>query len=199
MGILVDFRPPPVQPSNVVNAARSLASLQSLASAAVHYLGYRARRMTSAIVHWGDDDYFDAVGSVGDTVTHHVRLRVSPICTHLFVALIYQAPDDVSGGCQIMLDLKTIAGVTVDGTPTWDSEAGTLQTSSYLGGGFAVVPEVPFLTLHAGVVENPPLVDRPRCLVVDATNRNTDLDLQVTSVNCRIRAVTVWELPTAQL
>ncbi len=198
MAVPVDYRIPPVQPANVVYWQRSLASLQSLASATVHYIGWRARRLTTSIVTWGDADYITA--SSGVTATHHVRLRTSPICAHIFAAFTYQAHDSESGGCQIEAALYTVAGVLVDGPAVWDSTVGTLPTQTIVHGvGLIGVPEAPHLTTHTGVAESPPLVERPRLLVVDATNRNADLDLQVTTVNCRLRSVTAWELPTAEI
>lgn len=203
---LVDYRIPTVPGAETVRVSRSLASLQPIATATLHLIGWRFRRLTTHQITWSTTGYLDS-WSGGAAETHHIRLRPSPNAVHLFVSFVYQAPDEVSGGSSVALNLYTAAGVLVDGPVTFDSDAGTLPTQSVsslqgFGGGNI---EAPFLTAHTGVAEDPPIVDRPRLLYVTSAGagtvdaRNTDCDLRVTQTGARIRSVTAWELPTQML
>jgi len=193
---LVNFRAPAIPDSAVVKATRSLGSWQAIAAITLHCIGWRFRRVAQAIIAWGDADYRTNVAGV--TSTHRVRLRTSPNATHLFVAFVYQAMDEVSGGSQITLNLYTVAGVLLDGPVTFDTTVGTLASQTIARGGMfgGLAAEAPYLTAHTGVAEDPPLVDRPRCLVLGSTARNVDCELRITTVSCRLRSITAWELPT---
>lgn len=199
---IVDFRIPAAVGAQSVHTARSLASLSAIATSTLHLCGWRFRRVVTQQWTWADATFngYSDVGAAGSTNTHRVRWTTSPLAEFLAVVLIYQAADEQSGGSDIALQLYDTAGASQDGPVTLDSEEGTLQTETLdVGRGLFSYPEYPHLTTHTGVVEDPPSVDRPRVLKVPSGVRGAAVELRVTTTSCRLRAATVWELPTPEV
>lgn len=200
----VDSRIPPVPVDATVNIAQPLRSLQPIASAALHLMAWRFRRLITAQWTWDPSiGYGYSVDPAGETQDRRVRWHTSPLARYLHVTIVYQAAE---GGTAptIALNLYDIATSTLqDGPVTFDRSEGTLpgaQVETGEGAGLAsLIDEYPFLVVHTGTDTRPAGDDRVGLLNVPTAARDEDVELVLTPAGARIRAVTVWEYPTVEI